>query len=93
MVGDVGDDREAADLACDRIHLIAGSGADGNARSCRGELARNALTDSASAARDEGDLTVELAFAHRASICAGAQEGVETVCAFPTRVIRGIVVW
>lgn len=93
MVGDVGDDREAADLACDRIHLIAGSGADGNARSCRGELARNALTDSPSAARDEGDLTVELAFAHRASICAGPQGGVETVCAFPTLVIRGIVVW
>src|SRR5207247_5235340 len=45
-IGDVGDDREAADLARDRLHLVAGAGADGDARSCRGALARDALANS-----------------------------------------------
>src|SRR5947208_13663714 len=53
----------------DAFDLLAGPGAGGDGRASRGKLARYARADPPSASGDEGDLAVELALAHRASIC------------------------
>ena len=59
-VGDVGLDRDPADLGCGRLHLLPRARGDGDARPGAGQLERDPAPDPAPAARDERDPAREL---------------------------------
>ena len=58
-VGDVGLDREPADLAGERVEPVLAARGDGHRRPVRGERARRRLADPAAGARDERDRVLE----------------------------------
>ena len=66
-IGDVGLDRQAADLGRQRIQAVLAARGDGDRRALVGERARRRLADPAARARDERDRTLQFV-AHAADV-------------------------